>query len=411
MTALAKSDYEAYLKDWYPGTNAADLTYDDRPWLGIITKNSGVRGTAYPKPARYTNTVGRSALFGTAHANQAPAKRVKWVNTHADNYSKATVENKVIELSMGDDAAFREALTDAVDAAYGAFADDLHFELFGDGSGTRGTCTTGTTATSLQLLAGEARFFEEGMVVAHALTAGTVLLNSGETTTVTAVDRDDDVVTVAAGWTTDAATTHRIYADGDFGIKANGFKAWLPTYAGIVAGGGGAANVFLTVDRSKDGSRLAGIAGEAGSTAGLEVTEAVVNSAAKGQREGAGLNLGLLHPTDRARLALETEQRARYAKVYSTEGNISFSALVLETGSGAIPIMSDAAQPVDSAYLVDTREWELFSAGGLPSMFDKDGNFYHREETLDTLAFYLYGFYNKQTQKPGKNVYISDLGY
>ena len=411
MAALTDTLYTSYLKEWYPGTVAADLTYDDRPWLGIINKNAGVRGEVYPKPARYTNTAGRSALFGKAHANQAPAKRVRWANTHADNYSKATVENKVIELSMGNDAAFREALTDAVDAAYGAFADDLHFELFGDGTGTRGTCTTGTTATSLQLLTGEARFFEEGMVVTHSLAAGTVLLNSGETTTVTAVDRDNDVVTVAAGWTTDAATTHKIYGDGDFGIKANGFKAWLPTYAGLVAGGGSVPNTFLTVDRSKDGSRLAGIAGEAGTTAGLEVTEALVNSAAKGQREGAKLNLALLHPTDRARLALETEQRARYAKVYSSEGNISFSALVLETGSGAIPVMSDPAQPLDSSYMVDTREWELFSAGGLPSMFDKDGNFYHREETLDTIAFYLYGFYNKQTQKPGKHVYVSDLGY
>lgn len=411
MTALAKSDYEAYLKDWYPGTNAADLTYDDRPWLGIITKNSGVRGTAYPKPARYTNTKGRSALFSKAHANQAPAERVKWVNTHADNYSKATVENKVIELSMGDDAAFREALTDAVDAAYGAFADDLHFELFGDGTGTRGNTIATTTTTSVQLSPGEARFFEEGMVITHAVSPFSALLDTGETTTVTAVDRDSDKLTIVAFSTTAAAASQRIYADGDFGVKANGFKAWLPTYAGLVAGGGSAANTFLTVDRSKDGSRLAGIAGTAGTTAGLEVTEALVNSAADGQREGAKINLALLNPIDRARLALETEQRARYAKVMSTEGNISFSALVLETGSGAIPVLSDAAQPVDSSYMVDTREWELFSAGGLPSMFDKDGNFYHREESLDNIAFYLYGFYNKQTQKPGKHVYVSDLGY
>lgn len=411
MAALTDTLYTSYLKEWYPGTVAADLTYDDRPWLGIINKNAGVRGEVYPKPARYTNTKGRSALFSKAHANQAPANRVRWANTHADNYSKATVENKVIELSMGNDAAFREALTDAVDAAYGAFADDLHFELFGDGTGSRGNTIATTTTTSVQLSPGEARFFEEGMVITHAVSPFSALLDGGETTTVTAVDRDNDKLTITAFATTAAAASQRIYADGDFGIKANGFKAWLPTYAGIVAGGGSAPNTFLTVDRSKDGSRLAGIEGVAGSTAGLEVTEALVNSAAKGQREGAKLNLALLHPTDRARLALETEQRARYAKVYSSEGNISFSALVLETGSGAIPVMSDPAQPIDSSYMVDTREWELFSAGGLPSMFDKDGNFYHREETLDTIAFYLYGFYNKQTQKPGKHVYVSDLGY
>jgi len=410
MAALAKADYEAYLKYWYPGTNAEILTYEDRPWLGIIPKNTNVRGTAYPKPVRFTNTAGRSALFAKANANQKPSNRVQWLNVHTDNYSKATVYNKTIELSMGSDAAFREALTDEVDAAYGAFADDLHFELFGDGSGVRGICATGTTATVLQLGAGQARWFEQGMVLQKSDDLGVALDTGGEERYVTKVDRQADKVTINSGFTIAAASGHYIYQSGDWNAKAKGLKAWIPTYAGIVAGGGAAANVFLTVDRSAD-TRLTGVDGVAGSTAGLEVTEALVNSAARGQREGARPNMGLLHPDDRARLALETEQRGRYAKVYSTAGNISYSALVIETGSGAIPIMSDPAQPVDTAYLLDTRRFELYSAGELPAMFDKDGNFYHREESVDTIAFYLYGFYGCQTQAPGRHVYISDLGY
>lgn len=409
---LAKSDYEAYLKDWYPGTVAADLTFDDRPWLGIITKNTSVRGTAYPKPVRYTNNgQGRSALYATANTNMGPAVRVKWVNSHTDNYAKASVENKVMVLSMGDDAAFREALTDEVDATYGSFADDLHFELFGTGTGARGTVTGAPpTTTSVTLASGQSRFFEEGMVIQHS-TTGAALSTSGEERTVTAVNRDTDVVTYSSAFTVAAADTHLIYASGDFGIKANGLAAWLPTGAGIVAGGGAAPNVFLTVDRSKDTTRLAGVAGVAGTTAGLEVTEALVNSAAIGQRQGARPNLYLLNPLDRARLALETEQRGRYAKVAATTGNISYSALVIETGSGAIPVLSDPAQPIDTAYGLDTREFELFSAGELPSMFDADGNFYHRFETLDALQFYLFGFYGCQTQSPGSHIYISDLGY
>ena len=141
MAALTKSLYEAYLKEWYPGTVGMTLVYEDHPLVGILEKNTNVRGTAYPKPVRYTNTQGRSADYPTAHQYQTPAKRVRWLNTHADNYSKATVYNKTIELSLSDPGAFREALTDEVDAAYGAFADDLHFELFGDGSGIRATAT------------------------------------------------------------------------------------------------------------------------------------------------------------------------------------------------------------------------------------------------------------------------------
>lgn len=409
MAGLSKSDYEAYLKEWYPGTNADALTYEDRPLVGILPKNTSVRGTGYPKPVRFTNTAGRSASYAKAHANQTPANRAQWFNTHADNYSKATVYNKTIELSAGNDAAFREALTDEVDAAYGAFSDDLHFEMFGTGSGARGLCAAGTTATVLQLGSGQARWFEKDMVLQKGTLSA--LHNSGEERVVTEVDRDADTVTVASGWTTAAASGHYIYASGDFGVKANGLAAWVPTAAGLVANGGAAPDTFLTVDRTPDGARLAGVEGVAGSTSGLEVTESLINSAARGQREGARPNAALLHPDDFARLSLETEQRGRYAKVYSTTGDISYDALVIHTPAGSIPVISDPGQPADTAYLLDMRRWELFSAGALPSMFDKDGNFYHREETADTLAFYLYGFYNLQTQAPGRHVYISDLGY
>ena len=350
-------------------------------------------------------------MYATANANQAPASHVKWINTHIDNYAKASVENKVMVLSMGNDAAFREALTDETDATYGSFAEDLHFEMFGDGTGTRGNCIAGTTTTVLQLQAGQARFFEPGMVIQKSSNGGTSLDTTGQERSVTKVQRDVDKVTISSAFTVAAASTHLIYASGDFGIKANGLRAWLPTGAGIVAGGGSAPNTFLTVPRDVDTTRLAGVAGVAGTTAGLEVTEALVNSAAVGQREGAKPNLYMLNPLDRARLALETEQRGRYAKISATSGNISFSALVIETGSGAIPVVSDPAQPIDTAYGVDTREFELYSAGELPSMFDADGNFYHRYETLDALQFYLFGFYGCQTQKPGAHIYIPDLGY
>jgi hypothetical protein len=59
--------------------------------------------------------------------------------------------------------------------------------------------------------------------------------------------------------------------------------------------------------------------------------------------------------------------------------------------------------------MIDTSSgMELYSAGGVPRMFNKDGNFYHREETADTLAFYLFGFYGLVVQNPGGNSYVSD---
>ena len=125
----APADYIAFLKEFYKGTVVADLVYKNHPWLGLVPKNPEVRGTVYPKPVKYANIVGQSALYSTAHENQSPARRQRWELTHIDNYAKATVSNKVIELSLGNPAAFREALTDSVDSAYSAFANDVDFEI------------------------------------------------------------------------------------------------------------------------------------------------------------------------------------------------------------------------------------------------------------------------------------------
>jgi len=42
-------------------------------------------------------------------------------------------------------------------------------------------------------------------------------------------------------------------------------------------------------------------------------------------------------------------------------------------------------------------------------MFKKDGSFYHREEAADTLAFYLFAFYNQCIQAPVTWAYTQDL--
>jgi hypothetical protein len=408
MAALQQADYVTFLKEWYQGTVVADLVYDNNPYLGIVPKNTNVRGNVYPKPIRFANVTGNSALYATADANQGPATRERWENVHIDNYSKASVSNRVMELSLGDPAAFREALQDSVDSAFNAFANDMAYELFGDGTGTRGVVSAGgapqsvPSATNVPLGLGEARFFEVGMVLQHSLAAGASLLNTGEESIVTEVDRALDQLTIAPAWTTVSIATHKLYRSGDFDAKANGLPAWLVV--------GASPGTFLGVNRDLDPTRLAGVQGTTGATSGSEITESLVLTGADLQAQGGKPNLILLHPTDRAALALETEFRGgRYAKVTSTEGNISFSALEIETGAGPVPVLSDPNMTPNKSYMIDTRTHELFSAGGAPRMFKKDGSFYQRAVSLDEISFYLFGFYNLSIQNPGGNAVTAAL--
>ena len=392
---LTKSDYTTFLKEWYQGTTVADLVFKKHPFLGIIPKNPGVRGLVYPKPIRYANITGQSATYLTAHEQQSPAARDRWEVVHTDNYAKATVSNKAMELAEGE-GAFRDALTDAVDSAHSAFANDLHFELlarYAKGARAKVASVAGAVLT---LGSGEARFFEKGLRVQRSDVNQTALDHSGEIQIVTAVDRANDKITLDADFTTVSVGTDFIYRAGDFGLKADSLGAWLP-------GSAVTATPFRGVVRTDDKTRLAGVDGVNGNGETNPLTYAMVHTgAALGTQEGSPTHI-LSSYMDHAKLADETEQRGRYAKVTSTDASISYSALEIMTGAGAVPVVADAAVADDTFFMIDTGTMEMYSAGGVPRLFNKDGNFYHREETADSLAFYLFGFYGLVCWNPGGN--------
>ena len=409
---LNQGDYVKFLKEFYVGTVVADLVYKNHPWLAIVPKNPEVRGNIYPKPVRYANITGQSALYATAHANQGPATRDRWELSHIDNYAKATVSNKVIELSLGSPAAFREALTDAVDSAYSAFGNDTHFELLAKhAKGARAVIVTATNEVAsgeVVLGAGEARYFERGMVIQHSDSPQASII--AEERVVISVNRATDTIVYGTdlstpdGFTVPGVATDFLYRSGDFDAKADSLATWLP-------GSSVTSDLFKTIDRTDDPTRLAGVDASTGSVdATAPLLDDLIQTGANLYREGSSPDICLLNPVDHAALAFETEKRAaRYVKVGATSGSLSFSALEIMTGAGAVPVVSDPGLAEDSMAMGEKSAVELFSAGGLPRMFKKDGSFYHREETADSLAFYLFGFYNQCIQAPVKWAYTTSF--
>ena len=400
----APGDYIAFLKEFYQGTVVADLVYKNHPWLGLVPKNPEVRGTVYPKPVKYANIVGQSALYATAHENQAPAQRQRWELTHIDNYAKATVSNKVIELSLGNPAAFREALTESVDSAYSAFANDVDFEILAKyDNGARAALTGAISTLTLSLGAGEARFFEVGMKIQHTASgAHTVLTTSGEVVTVTHVDRVADTIDVNASFTAVEAAGDRLYREGDHQAKAASLPGWVP-------GTSVTSTAWFGIDRTVD-TRLAGVTAVQGTGTAAPYLKCLVDTGAILYKEGSSPDICLLNPVDHAALAFETETRgARYVNLGATSGGMSYSALSVMTGAGECPVVAAPALAEDTVAMGERSAVELFSAGGLPRMFKKDGSFYHREEGADTLAFYLFGYYNQVVQSPIKWAYRSDI--
>ena len=407
FTATTQTDYASFLKELYRGSTVADLCYDSNAVLALLPKNPNTGGTKYIKPIRYSFVNGRGADFSIARANVSAADRDRWEMDWTNHYTIAAVTNKAMELASGAgrDGSFKDLLVDEVDSAHQAFANDVEIELHEDGTGRRADAAEAvgaTTALWFAVGAGQASNFDKGMVIGHLDSTGAAIGAGNETAVVTAVDRGGDRIKVAADFTTALAATDIIVLYGDANSKASGLKAWLP-------GSGVAATLFNGVNRQSDATRLAGVDGVKGTLSGLLITDGIVQTTAQIIRQGGKPNLALVSAADFADLANETEARGRYAKVGASTGTVSFSAIEIATPAGMLPVVPDRHTEDDNAFILDTRKIEVYSTNSLPSLFNKDGSFYHRTETADELSFYLYGFYGLSIQEPGSCSWVQDL--
>jgi hypothetical protein len=408
FTATTRTNYEKFLKELYRGAVPADLCYDSNALLALVPKNPNTGGTKYIKPVSFSYVTGRSATYTTANANVGAAQRKRWEMDWTNHYVKAGVDHKALELSegAGDAGAFRSLLVDEVDNAHKAFANDVEIELHQDGTGRRGTASGVYASGAIPLNEGMGVNFNVGDVIVKYDLSGATL--EAQTKVITAVDRENDKVYIASDFTVATAAGDYLLLEGD-STKAYGLKSWLPGPDGIVAGGGTAPNTLNAIDRSADPVRLAGNKGVKGTASGLLITDSLVQTCAKINKNGGRPNLILISPEDYADLCLETEDRARYAKVSATEGSISFSALEVATAVGAVPVVGDRHTESDQGFVLDTRVVELYSTNTVPSIWKRDGSFYNRVDSADEISFYLYAFYGLALPEPGRCAWIQDM--
>lgn len=404
FTATTSTNYADFLKELYRGSTVADLCYDSNALLALLKKNPNTGGSKYIKPIKYSFPNGRGATYATARANVSAPSRERWEMDWTNHYVICGVDNKAMELASGAgrDGAFKDLLVDEVDGGHMAFANDVEIELHEDGTGVRGVAQGAISGSDITVGAGQAANFDVGMVLVH-LDASDNLLDAGEEQVVTAVDYANDVITVDADWSGTATVSgHKLVLSGDQNAKAKGLKAWLP-------GSGVGATAFNGIDRTANPTRLAGVDGVKGTLSGMLITDSLVQTTAQIIRQGGRPNLAMVSAGDWADLALETEARGRYAKVDATEGSVSFSGIEVATGAGSVPVVADRHTQDDQAFVLDTRKIEVYSTNALPSLFNRDGSFYHRELTADEISFYLYGFYGLSIQEPGRCSWIQDL--
>lgn len=248
-----------------------DLVYKENPFLALVPKNEspdGFAGKYIPVPLEYGTPQGRSHTFANAQSQQTATSLASFFVYVIEDYQLVTITNLLMEQTKTNAGAFVDAAKLQLDGGFRNLTNNIAFELFGDGSGTRGaigsaTGPVGTTYTiTLSNIQQVVNFEVNMLLVNYAYSGGTISAISATTGLVTAVNRATGVLTIVASATDASWTTvgNSLGINGDIVAGAvstgtseclSGLAAWIPTASPLTT------DSFWGVNRSADPTRLA----------------------------------------------------------------------------------------------------------------------------------------------------------
>ena len=408
MAALDLTSFDAVLKKYYSDERVRNLVYRNRPWFAMIPKKPTFRGKSFEYPITIGAIGGRSQTFSDALTAKNPSTHRRFSIPHARNYGLADIDGLTMQASVGDRAAFMEAVTSEVDSTLRQLANDVASDLYGAGTGLRGVVDASYVAGTVIPLSNDSDVhkFEVGMTLEYALAgAGVGGALEASNPTITDVDRSSSPATITISAAGTIAVGAFIFQLGDASNsgarpdKLMGLDGWLPDPATVTA------TPFFGVDRTEDITRLAGVFYDA-VTPGDDIEEALVNAGAALFTQGGSPDMVLMHPTRVAELDRLLEQRGRYDKVQSTDADIGFEAIVVHTGGGTVRVVADPWCPTTVAYMLQTDTWNLCSIGPVPKLLTHDGNRMLRLAGADAVELRAGLYANSACSAPGWNCRI-----
>ncbi len=413
MASFNLTNFDAAMKHMYPYKKVENMIYRNNPMLAMVPKDTKFPGKNATFAVEYGLTNGRSATFQTAQNNRSGASLAEFVVTRVKDYAIVSVDNETLLAADGNEGSLLDVAKSKTDSAIHALSRAMGRDIYRSGTGAIGQCHASTSLgadTSLDLIAGHAVNFEVGMRLKGSATDGSALYDG--VLTVTAVDRDSDILTVSVNSTTgipSLSTSDFLYAEGDGSgsttalTKMAGLDAWLPSSVG--------SGSFFGLDRTADSTRLGGQR----QTYANSVQETIINAAVKTAREGGRPDSCFMNPTDWAELALDLEGRAAVAGANNRRrydpndraASFGFSSISIAAPTGMVDVYADHNCPINVAYLLQMDTWSLKSLGAAPRLLDFDGLKGVRQSNEDGVE-YRWGYYgNLICKAPGFNCRVA----
>lgn len=424
-TYANSSNQIAALKELYKDDKEymKDLVYKENPLFALIPKDEspdGFAGKYIPVPLEYGVPQGRSHSFSNAQSQQTPTNLVSYFVYVIEDYQLVTITNLLMEQTKTNAGAFVEAAKLQIDGGIRNITNNIAFELFGDGTATRGTLASsggysksGSTVTLTLNNPAQIVNFETSMTLAASSSAGGA--PSTDFVSVTSVNRATGVIVgtastgsgaLSGNWANGASISilGDIPSGGASGTSSflaiSGLSAWLPVIAPT------SGDSFWGVDRSADPTRLAGCRYDA---TAFTIEEGLTNALAFLNREGGKPDLAVMDFASYSALVNSLGAKVQYVQVKHDEVEVAFEGITFQSAYGRVTVLADRSCPPQTCYLLTLSTWKLKSLGKVPHIltYGMEGLEGLRVGNADALEIRIGYYGNLICSAPGWNCVVS----
>lgn len=199
--AATMSTLQDVLKNFYIGPIRENLNQATVLLAQVKKSSKEVVGEQVILPLHMGRNWGVGAR-GTTGTGTLPTARnqqyKKATFTTKDVYGRISIYGKTIRATKTDKGAFLRSVTSETKGMVDDLGSDINRQLYGDGTGTLATCSTG--ATSATVVVDSTQYLEEGMYI-DFYTAGTINANTAKL--ISTIDSDTTfTLSASITWTT-----------------------------------------------------------------------------------------------------------------------------------------------------------------------------------------------------------------
>lgn len=401
------TNFDAAMKELYTPQEIYNLVYKNNPAFALLPKDTNFVGSSKEVVVIHGNPQGRSRLFSQAQTRAASeyARVKKFQLTRVQDYGVVQIEREAMLASESDKGAFLKAKSTEVNGMLSEMGNTFETDLFREGWGDRGVIGSISTTTITLATTEDVVNFEVGQEIQLAQSqSGHALRDSGDSVTITAVDRVAGTITCSADVATQisgATAGDYIFIKGDredsgtpTRLKIAGFPAWVPQSAP-------GSTSFFGLDRSVDKTRLGGLRYDASAQ---PVEEGIIDAAKLAAREGATPDHLFISFDKFGDLEKSLGSKVIYEDL--KVGEIGFRAIKVIGPTGDIKVVPSRCCPTAMGMLIERDTWQFNSLKEAPHVVNDEGLQMLRQASNDgyEIRFAFYG--NLECRAPGRNMHI-----